>query len=71
MKINGVYNFTKRSNSFKSMDRIRSFRNNKCRLVSDIIQGKIEGKRGRGRPRISFNDNLKQWTEHRKMNEVI
>ena len=48
-----------------------TIRNNKCRLVSDIIQGKIEGKRGRGRPRISFNDNIKQWTEQRKMNEVI
>ena len=48
-----------------------TIRNNKCRLVSDIIQGKIEGKRGRGRPRISFNDNIRQWTEQRKMNEVI
>ena len=31
-----------------------TIRNNKCRLVPDIIQGKIEGKRGRGRPKICY-----------------
>ena len=48
-----------------------TIRNNNCRLVSDIIQGKIEGKRGRGRPRINFTDNVKQWTEIRRLNDVI
>ena len=48
-----------------------TIRNNNCRLVSDIIQGKIEGKRGRGRPRINFTDNVKQWTEIGRLNDVI
>ena len=47
-----------------------TIRNNKCRLVPDIIEGKIEGRRGRGRPRICYMDNIKQWTDL-KMNEVI
>ena len=47
-----------------------TIRNNKCRLVPDIIQGKIEGRRGRGRPRICYIDNIKQWTDL-KMSEVI
>ena len=47
-----------------------TIRNNKCRLVPDIIQGKIEGRRGRGRPKICFNDNIKQWT-NLEMSEVI
>ena len=47
-----------------------TIRNNKCRLVSDIIQGKIEGRRGRGRPRICFFDNIKHWTDL-GMSEVI
>ena len=40
------------------------------RLVPDIIQGKIEGRRGRGRPRICYIDNVRQWTEM-KMGPVI
>ena len=34
----------------------------KSRLVSDMTQGKIEGKKGRGTPKISYIDNIKQWT---------
>ena len=48
-----------------------TIRSSNCNLVSDIIQGKIEGRRGRGRPRINFTDNIKQWTEIGKLNEVI
>ena len=40
-----------------------TIRNKNLRLVSDIIEGKIEGRRGRGRPRIWYMDNVKQWTE--------
>ena len=47
-----------------------TIRNNRCRLVPDIIEGKIEGRRGRGRPRTCYMDNIKQWTDL-KMNEVI
>ena len=47
-----------------------TIRNNKCKLVTDIIEGKIVGRRGRGRPRICFMDNIKKWTEL-KMHEVI
>ena len=36
-------------------------RSKNSKLVSDITQGKIEGKRGRGRPKISYMDNMKQW----------
>ncbi|GFO28294.1 endonuclease-reverse transcriptase [Plakobranchus ocellatus] len=34
----------------------------KCTLMKDIIQGKLEGKRGRGRPRAAYLDNIKTWT---------
>ena len=37
-------------------------RSKNSRLVSNITQGKIEGKRGRGRPKICYMDNMKQWT---------
>ena len=45
-------------------------RRKNLKLVPDIIQGKIEGKRGRGRPRICYMDNVRQWTEM-KMSSVI
>ena len=47
-----------------------AIRNNNTRLIPDIIEGKIEGRRGRGRPKISYMDNIKQWT-NKKMGEVI
>ena len=31
-------------------------------MTKTIVQGKPEGKRGKGRPRISYVDNIKQWT---------
>ena len=34
----------------------------KSTITKDIIQGKIEGKRNRGRPRSSYMDNIRQWT---------
>ena len=34
----------------------------KCSLMKDIMQGKVEGKRGRGRPRMQYTDNAKSWT---------
>ena len=45
-------------------------RNKNNRLVPDIIEGKIEGKRGRGRPRICYTDNIILWSE-KKMGDVI
>ena len=34
----------------------------KCFLMKDIMQGNVEGKRGRGRPRMQYIDNAKSWT---------
>ena len=48
----------------------RTIRSKNNRLVPDIIEGKIEGRRGRGRPRICYMDNVRQWTEM-KMGPVI
>ena len=30
-------------------------------LVKQVLEGKIEGKRGRGRPRLAWTDNIRQW----------
>ena len=35
---------------------------NKCTLMKDIIQGKMEGRRGRGRPKTAYMDNIREWT---------
>ena len=35
----------------------------KSTITKDIIQGKIEGKRNRGRPRSAYMDNIRQWTK--------
>ena len=53
-----ICTFVKRKLSFFG----HQIRSKNSRLVSDIAQGKIEGKRGRGRPKISYMDNMKQWT---------
>ena len=37
-------------------------RNKNSRLIANIVQGKIEEKRGRGRPKICYTENIKQWT---------
>ena len=34
----------------------------KCQLMKEIIQGKCEGKRQRGRPKLSYYDNIIVWT---------
>ena len=37
-------------------------RNRKCSITKDIIQGKVEGRRKRGRPRAAYMDNIKKWS---------
>ena len=37
-------------------------RNDKCTLMKDILQGSLEGGRKRGRPRINYHMNIKEWT---------
>ena len=37
-------------------------RNKKCSITKDIIQGKTDCKRKKGRPRLSYMDNIKSWT---------
>jgi len=36
-------------------------RNNKFRILQNIIQGKVDGLRGPGRRRISWLANLRKW----------
>jgi len=36
-------------------------RNNKYRILQNIIQGKVDGRRGSGRRRTSWLDNLRKW----------
>ena len=31
-------------------------------IIKQIVEGKMNGKRGRGRPRATWADNIKQWT---------
>jgi len=38
-------------------------RGEKYEMLRFIIQCKIEGKRGRGRPPITWKQNLKEWTD--------
>ena len=35
---------------------------NKCTLMQDIIHGKMEGRRGQGRPKTAYMDNIRDWT---------
>ena len=34
----------------------------KCTLMKDVIQGKMEGKRERGRPKTNYIGNIREWT---------
>lgn len=38
------------------------YRNSKYDFIRNIIEGKIEGRRGRGRPRTTWWENIKIWT---------
>ena len=38
----------------------------KCSLMKDIMRGKVEGKRGRGRPRMQYIDNAKAGPENQR-----
>ena len=37
-------------------------RNQNLNLTKTIVQGKPEGRRGQGRPKTAFLDNIKEWT---------
>ena len=37
-------------------------RNKNLNLTKCMVQGKPEGRRGQGRPRMAYIDNIKQWT---------
>ena len=37
-------------------------RNQNLNLTKTIVQGKPEGRRGQGRPKTAFIDNIKEWT---------
>ncbi len=39
-----------------------TIRNENCTLMKDILQGSLEGGRKRGRPRINYHINIKEWT---------
>ena len=39
-----------------------TLRNNKCKIMKIALQGKIEGKRKRGRRYQEYMDNIKKWT---------
>ena len=41
-----------------------------CQLVKTVIQGKVPGKRRRGRPRASYGNNITKWMG-KTMSEVI
>ena len=32
-------------------------------IIKDILEGKVEGKRGRGRPRATWTDNIRTWAD--------
>ena len=38
------------------------YRNDKYNILQLILEGKIDGKRGRGRRRFIWLDNIKKWT---------
>ena len=34
-----------------------------CHIMKNVAQGKIDGKRRKGRPPISYMDNITEWTK--------
>merc|ERR1711911_198203 len=32
-------------------------------IIKDILEGKVEGRRGRGRPRAAWPDNIRSWAD--------
>lgn len=47
------------------------YRNNKYNLLKLIIEGKIEGKRGRGRRRTSWTKNIRDWLKVKSIDRLI
>ena len=45
-------------------------RNKKCTLMKECIQGSLEGLRKRGRPRTSYLENIKAWTNINKAADI-
>ena len=52
-----VYTIVKRKMTYFG----HAMRHPKCLLMKDVITGKTNGKRGRGRPRTSYMKNLSDW----------
>ena len=46
-------------------------RNERYHLIQLIMEGKIEGRRGIGRKKMSWLRNIKQWTNIRNTGELI
>ena len=40
-------------------------------MQRQLLEGKIEGTRSRGRPRIEWTDNISEWTKIKKYNEMV
>ena len=38
-------------------------RDNGCQITKTVVEGYVEGRRRRGRPRQQYIDNIKQWTQ--------
>ena len=61
-----VYTIVKRKMTYFG----HAMRHPKCLLMKDVITGKTNGKRGRGRPRTSYMKNLSDWCQ-KSQAEVI
>ena len=40
-------------------------------IQRQLLEGKIEGTRSRGRPRIEWTDNISEWTKIKRYNEMV
>ena len=47
-----------------------AMRHQNCTLMRDVLLGKTQGKRGRGRPKMSYLRNLSEWSQ-RSPSEVL